>query len=596
VNDRPASAPPEARPDLAAVLRAGVRADDLERLAAELELPRDAGELAVGRALVQVVVQAQANALRLGSTAPSTVSTRKDDSRVVDGRASFLVRLTKGGDQENVDLERLEDLRTLLAVARAGSLPQRRAAVLRIGELLQHGRAAGSDPTGRAIMDLLAQRTIPLAYELWQVCALLPGAEGRSARAEGERWETLCKELEQRVREFWDGVESEEPVAALADEQRVQLLVRTRDVSDELSRHLSAIIEGCDGVSDRAARTSLLSGLQHAGDARLLPALRSVIESGESDLLVPAARALGRIDDPRTHSALKLAYDRTAATEERLALAGALGIAGDRRGLPYVREALVAGDERLAPYALEALESLGGRDEVQAVLELLGHADASRAVSAVRTLGRIGDSRALSALSEVERNAPSAALRAEVEDALDAIAARMELLGEEAPVLIAATRAFDTAKHAALVRRKDPAIVRLRARWSLLLGNLWLAFGATNRAVARLEAAAALRPDWPAPVVTLAMFYARKKESAQALASFRRALSIDARAVEQHGAPARMLAHTFLRRAEAVQRDGRDDIARGLLEEALTLDLRRAPNDLRLALEQRLHRLRTKAS
>jgi tetratricopeptide (TPR) repeat protein len=126
--------------------------------------------------------------------------------------------------------------------------------------------------------------------------------------------------------------------------------------------------------------------------------------------------------------------------------------------------------------------------------------------------------------------------------------------------------------------------------------RLWIALGATQRGIARLDAAAALLPDWPLPVVTLAMVHARRNESAQALASFRRALGIDRRAVEDHGAAARMLAHSFLRRAEAMQREGREDIARGLLEEALSLDLRKAPSDLRLALEQRLHRLRTKAS
>ena len=43
--------------------------------------------------------------------------------------------------------------------------------------------------------------------------------------------------------------------------------------------------------------------------------------------MIPAARALGRIDDARAHSTLKLAFYRTAAADERLVLAGALGIA-----------------------------------------------------------------------------------------------------------------------------------------------------------------------------------------------------------------------------------------------------------------------------
>jgi hypothetical protein len=595
VNDAAAAA--DVQSELASALQNGVRAEEIEALAARLGLGSDAGELQVGRALLRALVERRAAALRLGAGVGDRPGTwpRPDDSRVIDGRASFLVRLTTGGDQASVDLERIEDLRTLLAVMRAGSLRQRRAAVMRIGTLLALGKGVSSEQTKAATEAVLRARAIPIAYELWQVCSQLPGGEGRRARADGERWDALCAQLAQRVRAFWDGAESDEPLAALHDEQRVQVLMRARDLSDEIANHLAAVIEGSDGVSHRAARAALIAALVYAGDARLLPALRSVLESGEHDLLIPTARAIAAIDDARVHALLKAAYERTAAPEERVILAGALGAADDRRGLGYVREALAAGDERLLPYALEALETLGGRDEVQAVLELLAHSDPAHVLAAVRTLGRIGDSRALSALVEVQRHAPSAAVRADVEDAFQAIAARMELLGEEAPAMTATTRAFDTAKRAALVKRKDPAIVRLRARWSLWLGHAWLALGAGQRAAARLEAAAALRPDWPAPVLTLAMHYARHRDNAQALAGFRRALGIDRGAVEDNAGAARMLAHTFLRRADSVQRDGRDDIARGLLEEALTLDLRMAPSDLRFALEQRLHTLRGKA-
>jgi tetratricopeptide (TPR) repeat protein len=154
----------------------------------------------------------------------------------------------------------------------------------------------------------------------------------------------------------------------------------------------------------------------------------------------------------------------------------------------------------------------------------------------------------------------------------------------------------NTAKHAALVKRKDPAAVRLRAQYCHVLGKLWLSLGAFSRALRRLETAAALQPDWVAPVLLEAMAYARRNQSAQALASFRRALGIDRAAVEDNSAATRMLAQAFLRRAEAMERDGRDDIAQGLLEEALAIDLRRAPSDLRFAIEQRLHALKIKAA
>ncbi len=574
-----------------------MRAEEFAALAGALGLAADQGELGCARALVAAIVERQADALRLPAGSGETGPHRPEDSRVVEGRASFLMRLTSGGDQASIDLGRMADLRTLLAVVRAGSLRQRRAAVLRIGELLSGGGGRLASDAARGAVDALRALQAPaIAYELWHVLAPLPGAEGRRARAAGERWQALAGRFDQAVRAFWDGAAVEEPALALEDEQRVRLLARTRDLSDEAVLHLAAVISGCDGVSSRRARAMLLGALLDAGDVRLLPALRAVVEGGEGELAIPAARALGRIEDVRVHSILKNAYERTAAAEERLTLAAALGAAGDSRGLPYAREVLAAGDERLLPYALEALGEIGVRDDAQAVTELLDLDDPLLTRAVLQALARIGDSRALMPLSELERDAGSAALRLEIEEARRAIDARMELLGEEAPALKVAAHTFDTAKRAALVKRKDPAGVRLRARLNLWVGYLWLALGARSRAVARLEAAAALRPDWPAPVLRVAISHARRGENAQALASFRRVLGIERAAIEDNAPAVRMLAQAFLRRAQAVAQDGRDDIARGLIEEALSIDLRRAPAHLRAALQQRLRALRIKAS
>jgi tetratricopeptide (TPR) repeat protein len=571
-------------------LRAGIRADQLDGLAGALGVDKDAGELAIARALLGSLVHDQMTALRVGAAAVEPGPDAEQDSPIIAGRASFLMRLTSGGEPGSMDLERIDDLRTLIAVVLAGKLTQRRAAVLRLGDLLQAGKAGSAEQARSALEALAHLRAFPIAYEVWQVSSRLPGAEGRRARQEGERWDELVAQLETQVRAFWDGEPGDEPTAGLPDEQRVQLLVRTRDLSDECVHHLSAVIEGCDGVSDQRSRAALLSALLNAGDRRLVPALRAALESGKMELFVPATRALGRIDDPRVQPILRTAYERTAAAEERLVLAGALGSAGDRRALPYVREALASGDERLLAHALEALAEVGDVDDVQAVTELLEHQNPRFAIAAVRTLGRIGESRALLGLRELSSTAETSALRAEIEEAQEAIVARMELLGEEA----ATPRTFDTTKRAAMVRRKDPALVQLRARWYFLLGYFWLALRAQTRALERFEAAAALQPDWAAPVLAVAMAYARKQESPQALGGFRRALGIDHVAVENNAHAMRMLAHAFLRRADAMQREGREDIARGLLEEALSIDLRKAPSDLRFALEQRLHVLRTK--
>jgi tetratricopeptide (TPR) repeat protein len=187
-------------------------------------------------------------------------------------------------------------------------------------------------------------------------------------------------------------------------------------------------------------------------------------------------------------------------------------------------------------------------------------------------------------------------MRAEIEESEAAIRSRLELLGEDPAALESVLPTFDTTKMAAIVRKRDPALVRLRARWSQVIGYLWLMIGARTRALSRFEVAAALRPGWVAPVLTAAMIHARDMQSAQALASFRRALELDRHAVEANPLVVRVLAQSFLRRAEAVERDGRGDIAYGLLQEVLALDLRKAPSGLRFALSERLEGLRGRVS
>jgi hypothetical protein len=54
----------------------------------------------------------------------------------------------------------------------------------------------------------------------------------------------------------------------------------------------------------------------------------------------------------------------------------------------------------------------------------------------------------------------------------------------------------------------------------------------------------------------------------------------------------RALARSFLRRSEQVERDGRFAIARGLLDEVMALDLRRAPSSLRFEIGRRYEALR----
>jgi tetratricopeptide (TPR) repeat protein len=574
--------------ELQRMLERGVRGEDLDRVRALLGLSSDSDEVRTVRALVGALAEARVANVRFAS-AHSADKERGDPSRIMNLRASSLMRLKTSGEVGSVDIHRSSHVPTLLAVLRAGSLSQRRAAADRLGALLEE-KAIAAPHLEQLSETLQGLRTFAIAYEVGRVVARLPGQAGRAASVAERKWSQLLGRVERGIGAFWDGEASDEPLRALDAEDRAHLLSRVRDLPDEVVRHIAAVVGGSDVSVDARDRWVLLAGLQSAGDARLLPVLRALVDSGEGERLLPAIRALGRIDDPRTHPILKAAFARTAIAEHRVVLAGALGLTGDARGLPYAREALATRDERLLPYALEALAYLGGAEDVLAVSLQLEHDDPERQRAAVETLGRIGDGRALHPLAALCSRSISSALRADAEEAIAAIRARLELLGEEPPGQSAASQSFDTAKMAALVRRRrDPATVRLRSRLNVWLGHVWLGLGAQARAIRRLEAASALRPDWAAPIVTVAMVHARTGQHAQALAGFRRALEIDRAAVEKSSSAAEMVAQVFLRRAEAVESA---DIARGLLEEALALDLRKVSSGLRFALSERLTALK----
>ena len=528
---------------------------------------------------------------------PEPVSRPADEAPgEVDERPSYLARLSLSPEDRGLDLRRLDNLRTLMALVHAGTLRQRRAATLRLGELLQEPRGLPADQVKLALETLTQLRKFDIAYELSVVCAQLPGAEGRRARAARKAWDPLVATVAADVQGFWEGELADEPISALHIDQQVQLLVRTRDLPDELIRHLGAVIEGADGRTELSQRASLVGALLHAGDPRLLPSLRLVLVRGESELVRPAARALARTEDPRVHATLAFAYERTPRADLRLALAGALGMVGDTRGLEYVRQILSQSDSPLLSRALQALDSLGSSEDVQRVIDLLERSEPDILMAAVRTLHRLGDGRVLVPLARLRQETERSALRAEIEETRLAVLSRLELLGEEAPPDDAANELFKTTKRAASVMHRDPAWLRVRAEWSLWVGYLFRLVGAHRKAVGRFEEAATLRPAWVMPVLAMALAFARRGEYALALSRFRRALEINSGYVEQHPTAVRHLAHSFLRRAEAVELDGRHDIAFGLLEEALALDLRRAPSGLRFALSQRHEVLRTRAA
>jgi tetratricopeptide (TPR) repeat protein len=218
------------------------------------------------------------------------------------------------------------------------------------------------------------------------------------------------------------------------------------------------------------------------------------------------------------------------------------------------------------------------------VTKFLDHADASVAIQAARTCARIGDGRALDELTDRYNATAVPALRAAIEDALSAIEARMELRGEEA-----ATIDWSEVGNKP-VPRKGPrdSLPAITLGWrDYFMGRLWLLLGRVTWAIARFESAAARRDDWAAPLIGIGMAFARREQYALALPAFRRAIEVDRLRIERNPILVRAMAKAFLHRAEQVEREGRDDVARGLVGEVLTLDLRRAPGTVRFELKRK---------
>ena len=574
-------------------LREGAGGDDAELRQALGVSSDDDGELA--RALVTAVGEEALGHVQCGAEkdprspeAPPVVSAAD---------ASFLGRLTASSEHgaEQLGVAELDDVQTLLAVLRAGGLVQRRAAALRLGALVEGGELSNEDVRS-VTTTLLNVRDVEIAFEVSRAREALPGARGRAARQESEEYSEVVEKLAQAVEDFWSGQLSVEPVGALPPDHRAQLMVRLRDAPDVVLDHLSSVLDGSDGVSGKGSRLAMLSSLRYSGDPRLTPALVSLLSSRNADFVPEAARSLARVDDPRAHPALAAAYERSVVDSERAILAGALGIASDVRGRDYVRKLLGSDDDRVLSAAVEAMESLANAEDAERLVPLLDQSDPVLLTHVIRALGKTGDARGLLPLVELRRESGLSALFADAEDAEASIRSLMELRGEEPPEHTESIDLATASRSGMAERARDPVVVRFSSWFDFVMGHLWLGLGAWRRAISRFERAAARRPGWAAPLAALALHHARKERPPQALAAFRRALEADRPWVEGNIYAMRALARVFLRRAEEVEKSGRVDIARGLIEEMLALDLRRVPSELRFELTRRQEHLRQRSA
>ncbi|RLB49378.1 MAG: hypothetical protein DRJ42_21140 [Deltaproteobacteria bacterium] len=571
-------------------LRDGIGAGDAAQLRGRLDLPEDADDATLGRRLVTRLAAHGFDEHQ----SPYAKGLVEDPRPVIAPRAiggadaSFLGRLDSAAESGagGFAVTELDDARTLLAVLRAGNLRQRRAAVKRLTVMLTSPRKSiPSDQLKRVAEVLPKVRDVEIAYELSEARAQLPGAQGREYKAERESFARTVAELTESIRRYWEAETVDEPFIHMPSDQRAQLQMRMRDLPDVIVAHLGAALESGEVMLSDVDRQGLIEALRYSGEPRLVPSLIAVLDGGDAEAAVDAARALGRIDDPRVHPALVSAYERSVLARNKVVLAGALGLAGDARGRGYIRDLLAATDDpRVTRRSLEALGALGTPEDTEAIGAQTAVGDTRLKMQAVRSLGAVGDGRALSYLRELREQTSVSAMWAEIEDAEGAIRARLELRGEEEEGGAALS---PVEKDLLALPTVDPLLVRFLGFKDYLFGAMWLFFGAFERAMSRFERASARRADWARPHLRTAMAHAGRNRHAPALAAFRRAIEVDRIVIEQNAAAMRVLVTVFLRRADEVEGEGRRDIARGLLEEVTSLDLRRAPSALRFEVSRR---------
>ncbi len=585
---------------LASWLRDGLASADVASLLqTPLEGGSEVGKLEDARLLRILVERLEARAsaaIRLagsGEAATEEGASLPEAVRSVD--ASLPARL--GRPVDGVALETVSEPATLLLVLQGGRPMQRRAALERLAELLDtEGRKAHGAEWKRAIETVEALQDPALAWARQRVLLRAGGGRERRVRVEAERRARAFQVALRRARRWWEGEREPEPVTALPGDERARLLLWLREAPDALAAHVAALIEGGEPSLRSEERLALLSSCRYTGDPRLTASLITVLRVERGALVSEAGRALANIRDPRVLPALRKAFAREVLEATRVALAGALGELGDMRGLGLVRGLLEEGeDPARAQSALAALESLGEPEDAERVVPWLGAEDPSIRLQAVRTLGRIGDARAMEPLlaALAEPDLP-VGLRRAAEEALDAVRARMELRGEESVSLpLLGERpsmlppSVGSEAEAAVGWRR-----RLSARWMYWMGRLWAALGARERALQLFEEGARRRPRWVFPRLAAARLQTRMGRYGAALASFRLALEADRRTVEASSTTMEALVLAFLRRAEQMERDGRREVARGLIDEVRTLDLRRVPGSLRFEVERRAEDLR----
>ncbi|MEZ4288145.1 MAG: hypothetical protein R3A47_08385 [Polyangiales bacterium] len=246
-------------------LRGGIGGTEAEQVRTELGVSDDADDRDVARALVRVLATCDTASIgrRLDSLRPSHADAASGENVHTD--SSFLGRLSEFEAAE-LSIARIEDIATLVAIVRGGSLRQRRAALNRLSSKLRDRRSLKADEQQLALSTVLELRDVQIAYELDKARQDLPGGTARKGRVRPAEWQEVVHRTQQAIVAFWNGEIHREPISMLPGEERAMLILRARDLPRPLVDHLSAIVEGNDGMSSLEDRIGLVASLRYAGD------------------------------------------------------------------------------------------------------------------------------------------------------------------------------------------------------------------------------------------------------------------------------------------------------------------------------------------
>lgn len=557
--------------DLERRLREGTGADDAS-IARALSVS-SVDEVGFARALTTAVGKGLRREAGSGWARPAELAARG----ALEG--SFLHRLAVVSTESERGIDRIEDVTTLLAVLRGGSLRQRRAAVSRLAVV-----AVQSDVESRTRIDeaLAALRDDDLALDIGRARVHVGMAELPEIAADDALARDTLRELDDAIPRFYEGEVDRDPLEALDAEARSLIGGRLSTASGIVLAHLCALLESSE-ESALDARTAWLVAIRTSGDARLTPVLGALLESPERSLALDAARALGRIDTESARIHLAFAFRRSQTPADRAVLGGMLGLHGDTSVLAELRDTMHAEDPRARLAAVEAIGPIATSADFEPLASLLGSGSLALDRAVVRSLGALGDARSVRLLRGLRDTDRGAALAVDVKDALRAVRAQMELRGEKdvpegaiAPVI---------------TRVASPWWARAIASLHIAIAEVQAKLGWHTRALKRLERATLRARDLASPWVAKGRLFEARGSSAEALVVFRRAIEIDRAFVERTPNAVRAVARAFLKRSEATLREGRRDVAQGLLDEVLALDLGRVPSPLRLALRREREKL-----